>query len=592
MTPLLIVSEFFPPDPGGIQRSLELLVPAWGNNVRVITPVTQTSYPGLQRSLFSGRWRPRWSWLLGEFWRQARHRKRLIIFGHYSRAVMAAWLLRPWGVRYVIIAHGHDVLVERRGWFARLVDWHFRAAEWIGVNSTWLASTVQTFGVPRWKVIKTHPAVADAEIETDATPRTDDMIVTIARLVPRKNITAVLRAMAALVPTRPSIHYHIIGDGPDRRGLQRLADELKVTSHVTWHGSATEATRRELLRRASIFVLIPTSRDGGRDVEGLGAVYLEAAAAGLPIIAAPTGGISDAVHDQVNGLLVDPENVGALTAALTTLLNNASQRAAYGQAGRDLVKREFCASVRTSRLARALNAWPSAEQPMISVIIPCYNVAESVAATLASVWNQTWKNLEVIVVNDGSTDDLERAVKPWRDRIIYLRQSNLGAPAARNRGAAAATGQWWLFLDADTLLTPDALMTMATTLNAHPEAAYVYSDFQFGRKAFRLHEFSATALKRLNYIHTSSLLRPAAFPGFDSTLKRFQDWDIWLTMMAHGHGGLWIPRQLFRVADAGTMSRWLPSFVYQLPLIGRGRGSGNIAKYRAAEAIVREKHGL
>ncbi len=591
-TPLLIVSEFFPPDPGGIQRSLELLAPAWGDDVRVITPVSQTSYPGLQRSLFSGRWRPRWGWLIAEFWRQARGGRRLIIFGHYSRAVTAAWLLRPFGVRYGILVHGHDVLSEQRGWFTWMVAGQLRRVEWVGVNSTWLAAKIHALGVPTARIVSTHPAVADTELKPVDQPRGDNIIVTVARLVPRKNIATVLRAVATLVPTWPTIQYHIIGDGPERLTLQQLADELHLGGHLTWHGQATEATRREVLRRASIFVLTPTIREGGNDIEGLGAVYLEAAAAGLPIVASPTGGIPDAVKNHRTGVLVDPENVNELAGTLATLLRDAAQRLVYGQAGRDLVAREFCASVRTARLAHRLNDWPAENQPIISVIIPAFNSARTIGSTLRSVWNQTWQNIEVILVNDGSTDNLEDVIKPWREKITYLTQANFGAPAARNRGAAAATGRWWLFLDADITLRVDALMTMATMLDAHPEAAYVYSDFKFGIKDFRLREFSASALKRMNYIHTSSLLRPAAWPGFDPTLKRFQDWDVWLTMLASGHRGLWIPQQLFRVADTGRMSRWLPSFVYHLPLIGRGIGNRNIEKYRAAEAAIRQKHRL
>lgn len=592
MKPILLVSEFLPPDPGGIQRSLELLFPAWGNDLEIISPVAQKRFPGVRRSLFSGSIRPRWLWLLREFWRRAAHGRRLIVFGHYSAAVTAAWLLRPFGVRYVVLCHGHDVLSEfpRRG--RTMVSRHLRGAEWLGVNSTWLQEKLHDVGVPLAKLVLTHPAVADTELQPQSDRRTDGMILSIARLVPRKNISTILRAVASLHQEFPSLQYHIIGDGPERETLQKLAGTLGITDHIVWHGRATDTERRALLQRAQLFALVPVILEGGADIEGLGAVYLEAAAAGLPIVAAGTGGVSDAVRDGQNGKLVHPENVSEVAGAIREYLLSPQLRAEAGEAGRELMRREFVASRRTERAMFMTQGWSVETQPLISIIIPAYNAVATLRSTLESVWAQTWKNIEVIIVDDGSTDDLATTLKPYRDRVTLLRQANAGAPSARNRGAAAASGRWWLFLDADTVLRPNMLMTMAIALHLHPEVAYVYSDFRFGHKNFHLHEFSESALQRLNYIHTSSLVRPSSFPGFDPELKRFQDWDVWLTMAQQGQRGLWLPQQLFRVQDGGVMSRWVPSFVYRLPLIGRGVGSKNIQKYRAAEAIIRTKHGL
>ncbi len=593
MKPVLIVSEFFPPQPGGIQRSLELLRPAWGDDVQVITPVKQTWYPGLQRSLFSGRRRPRWSWLLGEFWRQARGGRRLIIFGHYSAAVTAAWVLKPVGVRYVILAHGHDVLSELARPAGRWVKYHLRGAEWVGVNSSWLTEQLNQLGVPRSRLIKTHPAVADDEGDSPASATGELRVLTIARLVPRKNIAVILQALSGLKNEWPDLRYDIVGEGSEREILQTVSQTLGLQKNIIWHGRADEMIRQRLLREASIFVLAPSIRDRGADVEGLGAVYLEAGAAGLPIIASPTGGIPDIVIDGSTGILVDPTSVASVSAALKKLLQSAELRQKYGTAARALVNQEFRVRIRTPRAKVMVQGIVDSEQPIISVIIPAFNSAKTIKATLASVIAQTWKKYEVIVVDDGSTDDLPAAIMDYRDRIHYIRQANAGAPAARNRGASVATGEYFLFLDSDTVMVPDMLETMATALVTHPEASYAYSDFTFGVKNFHLFDFSSDRLRQTNYIHTSSLIRRKDFPGFDPALKRFQDWDVWLTMLEHGQTGLWIPRRLFSVNQAhGTMSAWIPSFVYRLPWVGQGKGSTNIRRYREAEAVIRKKHQL
>jgi hypothetical protein len=134
---------------------------------------------------------------------------------------------------------------------------------------------------------------------------------------------------------------------------------------------------------------------------------------------------------------------------------------------------------------------------------------------------------------------------------------------------------------------------MTLALATHPEAAYAYSSFVFGQKTFRVHDFDDAKLRQVNFIHTCTLIRRTQFPGFDEQLKKFQDWDLWLTMLTRGQRGVWIPEILFKVNEHyGLMSRWWPKFVYKLPGIGQGRGVDSIRRYRAAENIIRAKHGL
>jgi len=230
---------------------------------------------------------------------------------------------------------------------------------------------------------------------------------------------------------------------------------------------------------------------------------------------------------------------------------------------------------------------------MISVIIPCYNHAWAIGACLRSVFAQTEKDLEVIVVDDGSTDDLDTALAPWKDRIRLFRQAKAGGPAARNRGFRESKGELVIFCDADIIFIPEALAKMRDALVANPGAAYAYGSFRFGWKLFRLQAFDAEALKRENYIHTTCLMRRETFPGFDESLKRFQDWDLWLTMLERGHVGVWIPEELLRVQTSpGRISRWLPKFLHRVPWARLHYRPAAIAEYEAAADIVRKKHHL
>lgn len=229
----------------------------------------------------------------------------------------------------------------------------------------------------------------------------------------------------------------------------------------------------------------------------------------------------------------------------------------------------------------------------VSVIIPCYDHAAVIGRTLTSLFAQTYPDVEVVVVDDGSTDDLDRALAPYRGRFRLVRQENRGGPVARNRGFRESSGDLVLFSDADIVWRKDAIASLVSALDAHPEAAYAYASFRFGWKLFRLWPFDAQRLKEHNYIQTGSLIRRERFPGFDESLRRFQDWDLWLTMLERGDRGVWVPEVLCRVlTKRRNISSWMPKLVYALPWKRLGWMPKRIRDYEAAAEVIRKKHHL
>jgi glycosyltransferase involved in cell wall biosynthesis len=234
-------------------------------------------------------------------------------------------------------------------------------------------------------------------------------------------------------------------------------------------------------------------------------------------------------------------------------------------------------------------------KPLISVVIPTYQHAASLPKCLASVFAQTYQTLEIIVVDDGSTDNTQEVLADYANKVTIVKQDNAGSNPARNRGLQEARGEFIIFCDADVTMLPKMLETMHTVLVQHPEASYAYSGFWFGWKHFKGLAFDADKLRRLNYIHTSSLVRRADFPGFDNAIKRLQDWDVWLTMLEQGKRGILVPQTLFSVGIDGASrigSSWLPAFVYKLPWAKFGWKPHRVAKYEAARAIICQKHKL
>jgi glycosyltransferase involved in cell wall biosynthesis len=190
--------------------------------------------------------------------------------------------------------------------------------------------------------------------------------------------------------------------------------------------------------------------------------------------------------------------------------------------------------------------------PLVSIIIPAYKVAPFIKDTLDSVFAQTFKDFEAIVINDGSpdTDDLERALKPYSDRIIYLSQKNGGAGAARNAGLRAARGRLVAFLDGDDTYGPTFLKEQLELIESNGGFDLVYADAtNFGEitpdgltnmdvnQSRGVVDAEALISGRCNVITSAVLARRDQIlevGSFDETLRNSQDFDLWIRLAKHG----------------------------------------------------------
>ena len=187
----------------------------------------------------------------------------------------------------------------------------------------------------------------------------------------------------------------------------------------------------------------------------------------------------------------------------------------------------------------------------VSVIIPAYNAAPYIKDALDSVFAQTYRPIEVIVVNDGSPDTeiLEQLLQPYRDRIIYLTQENRGLSGARNTGLRAATGSMVALLDADDLWMPNYLEEQTKFLREHPEYDLVYCNaLFFGDTLHNGQEYmevcpsngeatAAAIISRRCHVFVSVTARTNVLKrfAFDESLRSCEDFDCWLRLTAAGH---------------------------------------------------------
>ncbi|MFQ3663766.1 MAG: glycosyltransferase, partial [Chloroflexaceae bacterium] len=204
-------------------------------------------------------------------------------------------------------------------------------------------------------------------------------------------------------------------------------------------------------------------------------------------------------------------------------------------------------------------------------IIPAYNSAAYIGQAVESVLAQTYATIEVIVVDDGSTDATEAVLAPYRSRITCLRQTNRGPAAARNTGLRAARGAYLLFLDSDDLLAPTSIAAKVAFLERHPQYGLVYSAWwQVDRDGTRVlgevhparqgDVLTALLRREFFFFPGAALLRRACLDtvgAFDETAYGTEDADLWIRLARAGYAFGYIDEPLFvyRFHDTSITAR-------------------------------------
>ena len=192
--------------------------------------------------------------------------------------------------------------------------------------------------------------------------------------------------------------------------------------------------------------------------------------------------------------------------------------------------------------------------PTFSVVVAAYQVADVIGEALESAFAQTLSPLEVIVCDDGSTDDLERALEPYLNRIVFTRKQNGGEASAKNAAAQLASGDFIAILDADDRYMPRRLEALADLARLRPDLDVLTTDAFLeanGRTVRRCYAEGWTfeampvfeaddqrrAILERNFVFGHVVVRRELFlshGGFDESIRRTADWDCWLRMILAG----------------------------------------------------------
>ncbi|MFJ6073496.1 glycosyltransferase family 4 protein [Streptomyces sp. NPDC093065] len=186
-----------------------------------------------------------------------------------------------------------------------------------------------------------HPAGGGDEVRARLGFTDRPVVVCVSRLVPRKGQDTLIRAMPRVLAAEPDAVLLIVGGGPYEKDLRRLAEETGVAASVHFTGPVPWSELPAHYGAGDVFAMPCRTRRGGLDVEGLGIVYLEASATGLPVVAGDSGGAPDAVLDGETGWVVRGEDPDESADRITTLLADPELRRRMGERGRTWVEEEW-----------------------------------------------------------------------------------------------------------------------------------------------------------------------------------------------------------------------------------------------------------
>jgi glycogen synthase len=424
-----------------------------------------------------------------------------------------------------------------------------------------------------------HPVLHERPPGKRLVPHTDEALrlLYVGRLERRKGVQNLVRALTA-IPRDDWTITLVGGDTPTAPLGTSMRAQLELSAggdHRIRFEETGDPRRIASLMDESDIVVMPSLWECWPNVA------LEAFARSTPVLATPTGGFVELVQPGRSGWLTRDTSVKSLVRSLEQLVESKTEvrelaasesprrlheRLTNPDEVRETYARLVEAQVRTSNRRKA----PPETNPLVSVVVPYFQLDKYVEATLQSIREQTYPLIETIVVNDGSFREADLILERLAERypIRILTQQNSGLGAARNFGIAQSKGRYVLPLDADDLVAPTFVERCVEILEAEPQLAYATSWSRFiddagedigGLAAGYQPLGICRALKIFNVAGSAeAVFRKRIFElglWYSIDLTSYEDWFHFRRIAAAGYGGYVIPeRQLsYRIRDQSML---------------------------------------
>lgn len=353
MKTLLFTLEY-PPYYGGIANYYYNLVKNWPKSSEIFI---LNNKDGLVNN-----------WLLASFklWRTIKQKKiDYVLVGQILPLGTATYLIsKIIKIKYTIFFHGMDFAFAiqklKKRWLVKKI---LKNSDKIICCNNYVAKLVQEFYPEiKSKISVVNPGINELELVNQKLQdklkekynlENKIILLSIGRLVKRKGFLEVIESLPEILKKVPNLVYVIIGAGLEINNLRAKINELKLLDKVAIITDVNNQEKNAWLNLCDIFIMPARNIDG--DFEGFGIVYLEANMAGTPVIASLSGGVGDAVIDNFNGLLVDPENLDQITNAIIKLAKDQFLRQKLGEQGRQRAIKEFNWQKQTNKIYKFIN---------------------------------------------------------------------------------------------------------------------------------------------------------------------------------------------------------------------------------------------
>jgi glycosyltransferase involved in cell wall biosynthesis len=512
-----------------------------------------------------------------------------------------------------VVVQLHVEEPDRSGYVRYVATRYGNLVDSFSVSSEHLRRAIQDYEVPASKCHVIYTGVdadrtfAPERVRTrrpvpDAVPN----ILYCARLCDQKDPLLMVRVAAELRDRHRDFCIHVLGDGPLEDEVRTAVSDAGLAAYILFHGIDVDLApwyaSCDLMLMTSVF-------------EGIPIVVYDAMAMAVPTVAPALPGNLELLGDT-GGVLIDPrDDVAAYADAIGQLIDNPALARSLGEQARRRVMEGFSlermgrehvnlyngllparpATTKQPALPDQLlmRTRPFRDQPLVSVVIPCFQQGNFLLECLDSVMAQTYPHIEIIVVDDASDDEATLAILDdlaRRPELTVIRLAeNTGPSSARQRGIDAANGRYILPVDADNRLTADAVAALVLQLQQSGERiGFIYPNqtfFGMRNDATMAPSYNVDLLLESNYCDTSSLIDREVFASgirYGEGLRwSHEDWDFALTMAERNVRGAPASGRFLQVRKSGFTRCDLVTRAGRSETIIRSRHLG-LYRHRAA----------
>jgi len=293
---------------------------------------------------------------------------KMIHCSHIYLAPLAYFIFRKWGIPYIVYAYGKEFVINNvcrsNPLMYRIMKNVLNNASAIISNCDFTSGLIKQWGIDSGNIMKIpngvdheyfNPKEISYNSQFSLLANKKNIILTVGRLIERKGHDTVIRALAQIRQTNPNIFYVIIGEGPQEKYLKMLANQLNVDDIILFAGRVSNKTLLKYYRSCTFFIMLSRVIGRNHDVEGMPLVYLQASACAKPTIGGRTGGVEEAVINNITGYTIDPEDIQECVFVMNKLINEKNIASKLGKNGRDWIEKKMNWKLGTRQLDQLIS---------------------------------------------------------------------------------------------------------------------------------------------------------------------------------------------------------------------------------------------